>query len=234
MAERAYLRPPRDADRQRTGDKHVSLIRIRDDRLPEDVPQVKVIAVVQARMGSTRLPGKVMREVGGKPLLGYLFDSIADASEVDGCVVATPARDCASPIVDYALERGVCVHSSRDDEDVAGRIMDALDNFPKFQCFLRICADSPLLSPRTMNMYAWLLKLGEPVVSNVGCPLIPSGQHIEGAHVGVYRAHMNDFTKEDREHAGFPFFYREWKPESTVVDTEQDFQRVARIIECRV
>lgn len=191
---------------------------------------MSVLGIIQARMGSTRLPGKVMMEVEGKPLIGYLLDS-AGKSNLDGVIVASPLRDANSTLADYVQSRGVVFLAAEEEEDVAARFLAALDHLPQYQAFVRMCGDSPLLDYTTINHATDALRFGAPWVSNVG-GTTPHGQNVEGADANFYRCAFDAFSAEDREHAGFPWFYRNAIGESTVVDTQQDFERVKEMI-CR-
>lgn len=61
---------------------------------------MKVIAIIQARMGSTRLPGKVLNKVQDKPLLEYQIDRVKKAKTIDEIVIATTTKDNDNQIVD--------------------------------------------------------------------------------------------------------------------------------------
>jgi spore coat polysaccharide biosynthesis protein SpsF len=61
---------------------------------------LKVVAIIQARMGSTRLPGKVMKEVLGKPLLEYQIERVRRSKLINKIVVATTTKETEQPIVD--------------------------------------------------------------------------------------------------------------------------------------
>ena len=74
---------------------------------------MKIVAVVQARMGSTRLPNKVMKPIGGIPMIELLLTRLARAKEVDQIIVATSIDERNLPLVDhvrklgYACEQGI-------------------------------------------------------------------------------------------------------------------------------
>ena len=120
-----------------------------------------VNCIVQARMGSTRLPGKVMKEVNGKPLIGYLIDRLLQCRNIDKIVVAIPERDLQSSLGIYLGSRPVNISTGPED-DVAKRFSIALKAYPCV-AFVRVCADSPLISPHVVDCMAgisgeyWLL-----------------------------------------------------------------------------
>ena len=77
---------------------------------------VSVVAVVPVRMGSSRLPGKTLRPLAGKPLLGHLLDRLACCARLDGVVVATSVNPENDPIDAYCASRGVaCFRGAEDD-----------------------------------------------------------------------------------------------------------------------
>lgn len=75
--------------------------------------KMKKVIIVQARMGSTRLPGKVLREVLGKPLLEYQLERLARVRSSDMVVVATTDKEQDKPIVDLCRRLGVLFSGGR-------------------------------------------------------------------------------------------------------------------------
>ena len=105
---------------------------------------MNITAIVQARMGSTRLPGKVMMEIEGKPLLGYLLERLEMCEELDGVIVAT-----TNPLERHGQVPRLMGHFylyGGHENDVAGRFISVLDAHPEIDSICRICADSPLRS----------------------------------------------------------------------------------------
>ena len=86
------------------------------------------LCVVQARTGSTRLPGKVLQDLGGRPLLRFMLDRLADL-RVDEVVVATSTLDRDDAVVDVAWDAGRQVVRG-SESDVLDRFVDALDAHP--------------------------------------------------------------------------------------------------------
>lgn len=109
-----------------------------------------IIAIIQARMGSSRLPNKVMKEVLGKPLIDYLLDRVSSAQKVDKIVLATttnPKDDYLAKHVEY-LRYNVFRGS---EDDVLSRYYHAFnefkDEFEKYNAIVRITGDCPLIDP---------------------------------------------------------------------------------------
>jgi len=105
---------------------------------------MKITAIIQARMTSTRLPGKVLKEVNGKPLIEYMIRRISPSEKIDEIVVATSQNSCDNPIVEWCNKNNInCFRGSLDD---------VLDRF--YQCtinrnsipgvIVRLTADCPL------------------------------------------------------------------------------------------
>ena len=86
---------------------------------------MRTAVVIPARMGSGRLPGKVMRPVLGKPLLGHLLDRVKLCSEIDEIIVASSDRAENDVIESYCDFRGIVTFRGSED-DVLSRLLEAL------------------------------------------------------------------------------------------------------------
>jgi spore coat polysaccharide biosynthesis protein SpsF (cytidylyltransferase family) len=110
---------------------------------------MSIFATIQVRMGSTRLPGKVLTEVEGKPLLGHLLDRVLLAKSLDGVVVATSVRPENDAIENYCRSRGTpCFRGAEDD--VLGRMLGALD-LVQAETGVVIFGDCPLIDPAIID-----------------------------------------------------------------------------------
>jgi len=105
----------------------------------------KVVIIVQARMRSTRLPGKVLLEVGGKPLLTYLLERLQKVKNADEVVVATTKNKEDDSIVQLCEGLGVRVYRGSDG-DVLERFNETAVQFDA-DVVVRITADCPLMDP---------------------------------------------------------------------------------------
>src|SRR3954470_8407931 len=106
------------------------------------------LCVVQARTGSTRLPGKVLADLGGRPMLRFLLDRLAPLG-VDDIVVATSTEERDDAVADLALAAGRPVVRG-SEQDVLDRFVAALDTFPA-RHVVRITADCPLSDPKLID-----------------------------------------------------------------------------------
>lgn len=107
----------------------------------EEVPMI--VAIVQARMGSSRLPGKVMMEIVGKPALWHLVNRLSRAQLVDKIVIATPDKEENKPILRLAQDLGVGSFAG-SEEDVLDRYFQVAKRF-NADVIVRITADCPLV-----------------------------------------------------------------------------------------
>lgn len=167
----------------------------------------RIMAVIQARMSSARLPGKALRPLAGRAMLGLLVDRLRGATALDGIVVATSIQRSDDAIAAFCAVEGIdCVRGSL--EDVAGRMLQAAEE-ARADAFLRISGDSPLMDPAIADRAARLFREARPgLVSNVVLRSFPKGQSVEVIDTALYRTLMPHFeTAEDREHVT-PFLYR--------------------------
>jgi spore coat polysaccharide biosynthesis protein SpsF len=202
----------------------------------------RVPAIVQARMSSRRLPGKVLRDVAGKPLLQYVLERVQDCPAIGEIVVATSVDHADDAIVEFCRSMDVpCARGPMDD--VAGRFEQVVDA-SAFDCFARICGDRPLLDPRLLEQAAALYGDGVDVVTNVWPPTFPPGQTVEIVRADAFaraRACMREAA--DREHVT-RYFYRHGTDYRIVnftatarfddvhlaVDTEADLQKFSAMV----
>jgi spore coat polysaccharide biosynthesis protein SpsF len=107
----------------------------------------RIVGIVAARMTSSRLPGKTLLPLAGKPALEHLIERIQAAGVVDEVVVATSRHPGNAPIVDLAQRCGVGCYQGEED-DVLDRFVQVLrgGDFP--HC-VRFCADNPLTDMET-------------------------------------------------------------------------------------
>jgi len=109
----------------------------------------RIVAIIQARMSSTRLPGKVLAEIAGEPMLVRVVERARMAVLVDEVVVATTTDPADDPIEALCLERGyACVRGS--NQDVLDRIYQAA-RLHAAEVIVRLTADCPLIDPGVVD-----------------------------------------------------------------------------------
>lgn len=205
----------------------------------------RVVIIVQARMGSQRLPGKVMKQVGDKPLLAYLIDQLKRVERADECVVATSTDPADQVIFSFCRDLGVpCYRGPLDD--VLGRYLGAAKQH-QAQVIVRICADCPLIDPAIIDRVIGFFLDHSPkydYVSNCLQRTYPRGQDVEVfLRQALERAEKEAREPEEREHVT-PYFYRHpelfrlgsvtGSPDLShyrwVVDTQEDFAFISNIL----
>lgn len=115
----------------------------------------KIVAIIQARMGSTRLPGKIMLNILGKPILWHVVNRVSKANLVDGLIVATTVNLEDNIIVEFCQNNDFLVFRGSED-DVLDRYYQCAKKY-NIKDIVRITADCPLLDPyvidRVINEY---------------------------------------------------------------------------------
>ena len=107
------------------------------------------IAVVQARMGSCRLPGKVLADLAGAPLLARMLERVRAAITLGATVVAVPDTPANAPVRRLAADLGIeCIAGSEDD--VLARFM-AVVRRTEAEVIVRLTADCPLIDPELID-----------------------------------------------------------------------------------
>lgn len=199
--------------------------------------------IVQARMGSKRLPGKALVKIAGKPLLQYVLERLARCEMINAVVVATSTANEDDAIVRFCQGRGTeCYRGSLDD--VAGRFVGVLEQ-NDWEAFVRVSGDSPLLDQCLIDRAVEIFKEGEyDLVTNVWPRSYPYGQSVEVVRSDTFRRVRRQIRgAEDKEHVT-RFFYqhgREFKLYNfrskvnyaglhMAVDTEKDYKTIAALV----
>jgi glutamate-1-semialdehyde 2,1-aminomutase len=161
---------------------------------------MKVVAVVQARMGSTRLPNKVMRSIYGVPLIERLLRRLSRAREVHQIVLATSIDASNQPLADHVTALGFpCWRGS--ETDVLSRYLDA-SHAHCADLIVRITGDCPLIDPALVDAcVCGLIDSGVDYFSNVQPARYPDGLDVEVFTVeALERSHRLCTESANREH----------------------------------
>lgn len=139
---------------------------------------MKVVAIVQARMGSTRLPNKVMKPIGGVPMIELLLARLAKSSQIDQIVLATSSDDRNMPLVEHVQKLGyTCVRGS--ETDVLERYLIAARH-AQAEVVVRITGDCPLIDPLLVDRaIAQFKDGGVDYLSNAAPTTYPDGLDTE-------------------------------------------------------
>lgn len=206
---------------------------------------LKIVAIVQARLGSTRLPGKVLMEVLGKPLLGYLIDRVKTAKLIHEVVVATTTLKNDDQIALFCEQMHVpCFRGSVDD--VLERFLGAAQMLSA-DVIVRITGDCPLMAPEVIDKVVSRYLSHYPVVDYVSNTLkrsYPRGLDVEVfSYTSLKTAADKARLASEREHVT-PYIYHHselFTTESVIdngdhsqlrwtVDTPEDFELISKLI----
>lgn len=161
---------------------------------------MRIGAVIQARMNSSRFPGKILHPVRHKPMIRYLLGGLEQCRELDDICVSTSVEASDDVFFEWCREQNIpCIRGPLDD--VAGRIAKAVKEF-ELDAFVRVCGDSPLLDWRLLDLSVMLFREGSwDMVSNVMRRTFPKGQSVEVVDTEAFlQAHENMQNPEDLEH----------------------------------
>lgn len=168
---------------------------------------MSVVAIVQARMGSTRLPGKVMKKMKGRPVLFHFIRRMHESKKIDKIVIATPDKAESQPILDLAKEMDVEIFKG-SESDVLDRFYQAAKKH-KADIIVRVTSDCPLLDPMVVDrVIGKFLEGGHDYVSNNLEKSFPHGLDTEVfSFKALEKAWKETADEYDREHVT-PYFYR--------------------------
>lgn len=201
-----------------------------------------MLIVVQARMTSRRLPGKVLMELAGRPTLWWTISRLRAAEEASRLVVATSDHATDDPIVDFCGREGVACHRGPLDQ-VADRFA-AVARAAEADAFVRICGDSPLIDPAIVDQAIALYRDHDcDLVTNVLTRTFPVGQSVEVLRAEPFYRACATMTDDEREHVTRCYYAAperfhvvgftsgmEAGAVRQAVDTAEDFTAIERLI----
>ena len=205
-----------------------------------------IVATIEARMTSSRLPGKVLMEVAGKPFLAHMVERLKRVSSLNGIVIATTINATDNPVAELAKALGVgCFRGS--EEDVLGRVLRAAQSY-EIDLIVETTGDCPLIDPEIVELcIQGYLQSEVDYVSNVLNRTYPIGMDTQVFATDT----LEDVSRrtahpDDREHVSL-YIYRHPEiyslknicapPELTqpelrlTLDTALDFERLRFIFE---
>lgn len=152
-------------------------------------------------MGSSRLPGKVLKPLMGKPLVGHIFDRLQAVEGLAGVVLATTIDPRNDPLVHYAERQGIPVHRASVEDDIAGRLAGAC-RLVDATAVLKVNADCPMIDPKVLGLIleAFLQNSQVDYVSNKIIWTWPEGMSAELiGRSAIEWCDKNLVSSEDRE-----------------------------------
>jgi spore coat polysaccharide biosynthesis protein SpsF (cytidylyltransferase family)/spore coat polysaccharide biosynthesis predicted glycosyltransferase SpsG len=201
------------------------------------------IAIIQARMSSSRLPGKVMKPLAGTPIIWHIYDRASKCRYVDKVIVATSMDPSDDPLSEFCLKNAMNFYRGSLN-NVLSRFTEILAK-ESYPYFVRITGDCPLIHPEFIDNQ--ILALKEFAADMVWCEYSSSILEGQGAHStrSLFYIQENSKDERDQEHVGSPYYVshpEEFKivkmslPEEFLVsdlrltvDEEKDYQLFSKI-----
>lgn len=138
----------------------------------------RVVASIEARMASTRFPGKVLSDIAGQPVLTRILRRLRLCDTLDDIVLATTTNPLDNAIVDWATASGIALYRGSED-DVLGRVLNAHEKMGS-DVVVEICGDMPLLDPAVIDMAVSTFLTNDcDIVSTTRVPSFPQGADAE-------------------------------------------------------
>lgn len=214
----------------------------------------RVVCIIQARMGSSRLPGKVLKDICGKPMLGWVVERVRQSKRVHQMVVATTTDAGDDPIEEFCRKQDVPCYRG-DVFDVLDRYYQAALRY-QADIIVRITGDCPLSDPRLIEQVLDELQTRKLDFAANRLPppykrTYPIGLDVEVATMkALGEAWQNAKEKHEREHV-MPYLYAgPVKYKISVVDNDEDhggqrwtvdtpedlefIRRMADLLDCRM
>lgn len=207
---------------------------------------MRIVATIEARMRSTRLPGKVLKEVMEKPLLELMVERVRRARYVDDIVIATSDHPSCDPIATLAGRIGVhCYRGSEDD--VLDRVLKAAASV-KAEIIIELTGDCPLIDPSVVDKVVDVYCSSEvDYCANILKRTYPQGMETQvfaykvleevasltqdpsdREHVSLYiYNHPEQFSLKNVE-SELPAGMADWR---LVMDYPEDFELIRRVYE---
>lgn len=204
---------------------------------------LKTVAIVQARMGSTRFPKKVMRTICGTPMIGLVLKRLTNAKFIDQILLATSGDPSNDPLAKYVSELGYAVYRGSED--------DVLDRYYRVakeasaNLVVRVTGDCPLIDPVIVDeIILKFLDSDVDYASNNAPPTFPHGLDAEiFTFQALEEAWIQAKTSQEREHVT-PFISQsekfrkvnhsydaDFSGERWTVDEPEDFEVVQKVFE---
>jgi spore coat polysaccharide biosynthesis protein SpsF len=205
-----------------------------------------VVASIEARMTSTRLPGKVLLPCLERPMLELMIERIRRSRYIDTIVIATTVNQTDDPIVNLAKQLGVRYFRG-SEFDVVGRVTSAMEE-AQADIIVQLTSDCPLIDPEIVDQVIRIYTANQfDHVSNVIIRSYPDGLDVQVSSLPVLqKSYRLCDTDKDREHLFYtvrsnPDKIRTfhvlappelcWPQWRWTLDTREDYQRICAIYE---
>jgi len=140
---------------------------------------ILILAVIQAKMDSTRLPGKVMLPLLGKPVIWHIYERLKFSKELNNICISTSTSTSDDPIVNFAIDNGIKYHRG-SEKNLVSRHLGAARSL-NADAVVRITADCPFVDPEIVDKLIILYNKNPSVdfISNTKVRTYPIGLDVE-------------------------------------------------------
>ena len=202
--------------------------------------------IIEARMTSSRLPGKVLMKVMGKPLLYYLIKRIQKSKFVNKVIIATTKNASDDILVSFAKKYNIGFYRG-SEFDVMKRVIGAAKKY-KVQNVVEITSDCPLIDSKIIDMFIInFFKNNVEYIHNAGVRSYPDGMDVNVFKLNsLIKAYNLTKSKKDREHV--TYFFRKnkkifkqiniisdenlyWPELGLTIDQKEDYVLIKKIYE---
>jgi len=207
---------------------------------------MKIVATIEARMTSSRLPGKVLMDVLDKPILHYLVSRLKRVQLLDEIVLATTTNSTDNSLVEFANNENIkCYRGSEDD--VMARVVGAAESVDA-DLIVEITGDCPIIDPNIIEQaIQTYINNNADYVSNAHVRSYPDGMDVQVFSLNVLKKSLN-MTNDSLDHEHVTLYIRNhpklfshlnfvapkklWWPElGLTLDERSDFELLKKIIE---
>lgn len=203
---------------------------------------MKVGVIIQARVGSTRLPQKVMKEVEGKKILEHVVERVSNSTKIACVIVATTVEAQDDPIAELAIEKGWLLSRGSEDDVLSRYYFAALEY--ELDVIVRITSDCPLIDWQLIDTMIEVYKAHNyDLVTNAGNEkyrTFPRGMDTEIFSFNVLKEAFESAVETyQREHvtpyiyeSGRVYYYQsevDYSAYRLTLDTPEDFQLIEKI-----
>lgn len=205
---------------------------------------MKIAVIIQARMGSTRLSGKVMKDIYGKTVLSHVIDRVRQSKLIEDIIIATTSNDMDNIIETEAIKCGVKVFRGSENDVLSRYYLAAESN--KIDVIVRITSDCPVIDPYVIDkIIQAYLKGQNDIVTNASSDLnertYPRGLDTEVFSFESLKEAFNNAKKEYQKEHVTPYIYEnskniycykndvDYSKYRWTLDTEEDFELITEI-----
>jgi spore coat polysaccharide biosynthesis protein SpsF (cytidylyltransferase family) len=202
-----------------------------------------VVAIIQARMTSTRLPGKVLMDIGGRPALEQMIRRVQQSKRLDTVAIATTVNATDDPVVELCAAMETPVFRG-DEQDVLGRFLGAAQEF-QADTLVRLTGDCPMHDAAIIDYCIDQFAAGSyDYLSNVRQRTYPDGLDVEvftaralaqsarDAQTKFWREHVTTYIRDTENPGGFRIgSVAQAQDDSALrwtLDTAEDLDRIRR------